>query len=164
MQRFTVHEPPDPPADRIDRAASLVFVKDGFSRSAAVFAPFWLLAHRLWWPLLGYVAAIAALQVLHFIPGVDPGWITLAILGLHLLIGFEADTLRRWKLDRANWRVLGSVSGRNAAECERRFYDEWLPSQPVIAPAPGPAPATPRGLGGAPRKTPIIGSLLGARS
>ena len=50
------------------------------------------------------------------------------MLGLNLLIGFEADTLRRWALDRSGWRMLGSVSGRTVAECERRFFDGWLPS------------------------------------
>ena len=44
MLTFTVHEPPNPPADRIDRAESLVFIKDGFSWIAALFAPLWLLA------------------------------------------------------------------------------------------------------------------------
>ena len=39
MLTFTVHEPPNPPADRIERADKLVFVKDGFSWMAALFAP-----------------------------------------------------------------------------------------------------------------------------
>ena len=55
MLTFTVHEPPNPPADRIERADKLVFVKDGFSWMAALFAPLWMLVHRLWWALLGYV-------------------------------------------------------------------------------------------------------------
>ena len=57
MLTFTMHEPPNPAADRVDRAESLVFVKDGFSWAAALFAPIWLIVHRLWWPLLGYVVA-----------------------------------------------------------------------------------------------------------
>ena len=160
MLTFTVHEPPDPPADRIDRAESLVFVKDGFSWIAALFSPIWLLVHRLWWPLLGYVVLSGLLELVRWSAIVDPGWVMLAGIALHLLIGFEADTLRRSALDRRGWQILGSVSGRNAAECERRFYEGWLPTQPVIAPVSGPPP-----LGGAPtRRTPVIGSLLGARS
>ena len=160
MPTFTVHEPPNPPPDRIDRAESFVFIKDGFSWSAALFAPIWLLAHRLWWPLLGYVVLSGLLELVRWVIPFDPGWVTLAAIGLHLLIGFEADTLRRWTLGQRGWRTLGSVSGRNATECERRFYDEWLPTQPLIAPASGSSP-----LGNMPaRKTPVIGSLLGARS
>lgn len=160
MATFTVHEPPNPPADRIDRAASLLFVKDGFSLTAAIFAPLWLLAHRLWWPLVGYILLCAVLEPIRWVLDADPGWVGLGIFGLHLLIGMEADTLRRWRLDRGGWRVVGSVSGRNATECERRFYDGWLPAQPVIAPAAGlpPRPMLPSG------KTPVIGTLQGIRS
>lgn len=160
MLTFTVHEPTHPPADRIDRAESLVFVKDGFSWLAALFSPIWLLVHRLWWPLLGYVVLSAAFELVRWSGIVDSDWISLAYIGVHLLIGFEADTLRRWSLDRSDWRTLGSVSGRNGAECERRFFEQWLPGQPLIAPASASKP-----LGGVPaRSTPVIGSLLGARS
>ena len=160
MLTFTVHEPPHPPADRIDRAESLVFVKDGFSWLAALFSPIWLLVYRLWWPLLGYVVLSLIFELVRWSGIVDSDWISLAYIGLHLLIGFEADTLRRWSLDRSDWHTLGSVSGRNAAECERRFFEEWLPGQPLIAPVSGAKP-----LSGAPaRSTPVIGSLLGARS
>jgi Protein of unknown function (DUF2628) len=161
MQTYTVHEPPHPPADRIDRAASLVFVKDGFSWGAALFAPFWLLAHRLWWPLLGYIVLSGLLELARWVGMLDPRWATMAMVTLHLLVGFEADTLRRWALEHRGWRTLGSVLGRNYAECERRFFDEWLPDQPVIAPAA--SPTSPR-IAPPPRKTPVIGSLLGIRS
>ncbi len=160
MVTFTVHESPSPATDRLDRAESLVFIKEGFTWSAALFAPLWLLVHRLWWPLAGYVIAIGALEGLRLTAFFPSAWISLASFGLHVLIGFEADTLRRWALDRRGWRALGIVSGKNAAECERRFFDEWLPEQPVIAPTSGRPP-----LGdGPPRTTPVIGSLLGVRS
>ena len=162
MLTFTVNEPSNPPADRIDRAASLVFVKDGFSWLAALFTPFWLLANRLWWPFLAYVVLSGFLELVRWAVALDAGWITMAVISVHLLIGLEADALRRWGLERGGWRTLGSVSGRNAAECERRFFDAWLPDQPVIAPAAG--------VGGSgraaavPGRTPVIGSLQGIRS
>src|SRR5262245_20531570 len=131
MQTYTVHEPPHPPAERIDRAASLVFIKDGFSWVAALFAPFWLIAHRLWWPLLAYIVLSGVFEIVRWVGVLDSGWVTMAVVALHLLIGFEADTLRRWALERRGWRTLGSVLGRNYAECERRFFDAWLPEQPV---------------------------------
>jgi hypothetical protein len=155
MLTFTVHEPPNPPADRVDRAESLVFVKDGFSWLAALFAPLWLLAHRLWWPLLAFMLLAGGLQLVKQTMGVDQRWVGLAMLAVNLLIGFEADSLRRWSLERRGWRMLGSVSGKTAADCERRFFETWLPSQPIIAPraAAGPADGW-RSAGG----------LLGARS
>lgn len=162
MLTYTVHEPPNPPADRIDRAESLVFVKDGFSWTAALFAPIWLLLHRMWWPLLGYIVLTALFDLALWSTAVPSDWVLLATIGLHLLIGFEADTLRRWKLDRSGARTLGSVSGRNADECERRFFEEWLPGQPLIAQPSGSGAAPLSGT--PPRGSPVIGSLLGARS
>ena len=160
MVTFTVHEPPNPAADRLDRAENLVFVKEGFTWSAALFAPLWLLVHRLWWPLVGYAIAVGVLEGLRMAGVLPAAWISLTSLGLHVLIGFEADVLRRWALDRSGCRPLGTVSGKNAAECERRFFDEWLPEQPVIAPASSRPPLS----DGPPRTTPVIGSLLGVRS
>ena len=157
---FTVHEPPEPAGDRLDRAESLRFVKDGFTWSAALFAPIWLIVRQLWWPLLAYVVIIALFEVIRLVGIVDPGWITLMNIGLHVLIGFEAGTLRRWSLERNGWRTLGSVTGRTAAECERRFFDKWLPEQPVVAVTPPRQPLQ----DGPRRSTPIIGALLGVRS
>jgi hypothetical protein len=142
MLTYTVHEPPDAASDRIDRAEGLVFVKDGFSWMAALFTPIWLIVHRLWWPLLGYAIASALLVWAGSV--LASGWTTLATLALHLLIGFEAGTLRRWTLRRRGWRTVGSVTGRSAAECERRFFDIWLPAQPALAAAS----ASPRAAAG----------------
>ncbi len=133
MTTYTVHESPDPAADRIDRAESLVFIKDGFSWLAALFAPLWLIVHRLWWPLLGYVLISGAFQLMTHVAGFDQRWMGLAGLALNLLVGFEADTLRRWGLERRGWHTVGTVTGRNASECERRFFDGWLPAQPILA-------------------------------
>ena len=157
MRTYTIHERPDPAADRVDRAEGLVFVKDGFSWAAALFAPIWLVVHRLWWPLLGYVVVGGAFQLVQLTLTFDKRWLGLAVLALHLLIGFEADTLRRWGLERRGWRTVGTVSGKTAAECERRFFDAWLPAQPILAAT---TQSRPSGGGGWWR----VGNLLGARS
>lgn len=138
MQTFTVHEPPNAPPDRIDRAESLLFVKEGFSWGAALFGPFWLLVHRLWWPLLAYLVIYAAAEAVRTAGMIDPRWIGLGLLALNVLLAFEADTLRRWALARRGWRMLGSANGRNRTECERRFFDAWIPTQPIIRAARAP--------------------------
>jgi hypothetical protein len=158
MLTFTVHEPPDPPADRIERADRLLFVKDGFSWMAALFAPLWILMHRLWWALLGYVLAVAALHSLQFLGGFSESTTGLMTFALNLLVGFEADTLRRWALDRKGWHMLGSVSGRTVDECERRFFDGWLPSQPILRRSSDEGTGLPR------KRWALIGSLMGARA
>ncbi|MFZ1101521.1 MAG: DUF2628 domain-containing protein [Hyphomicrobiaceae bacterium] len=130
MMTFTVHEPPNPPADRIDRAAGMTFVRDGFSWSAALFTPIWMLAHRLWWPLLAYLATTGTIELIRHGVALNPGWLALATLALSLLIGLEAGTLRRWSLARRGWATLGTVSGRTQEDCERRFFDGWLSTRP----------------------------------
>lgn len=157
MRTYTIHERPDPSADRIDRAEALVFVKDGFSWTAALFAPIWLIVHRLWWPLLGYILVSVALQLPQYLFDFDQRWLGLAGLALNLLVGFEADTLRRWGLERRGWHTIGTVSGKTAAECERRFFDAWLPAQPILATGARSQPPESGSRWG-------IGGLLGARS
>ncbi|MBO0766635.1 MAG: DUF2628 domain-containing protein [Hyphomicrobiaceae bacterium] len=147
MITFTVHEPPNPPADRIDRAERLAFVRDGFSWTAALFTPVWLLVHRLWWPFVIYSLVGTALELVTEQLDFHAGWTALAATALSLLIGFEADTLRRWSLARRRWSMIGAVSGRNAEDCERRWFEMWLPTQPVIARAPG-SSAAPAGVAG----------------
>jgi hypothetical protein len=131
---FAVHEAPNPPADRIERAASLLFVKDAFTWSAALFGPLWLIAHRLWGPLLGYLGVVALLLAAGSVLMLDPGWIVLALAALNLLVGLEAAPLRMWSLSRRGFRDLGSVTGKTLPECERRFIEAWLPAQPIITP------------------------------
>ncbi len=139
---FTIHEPPNPPADRIDRAEALVFVPDGFSFGAALFAPLWLFSHRLWGALAAYLVAASALAAVLMAAGTNAAWISLALVATHIWIGFEAPEFHRRSLTAQGWGEAGSVSGRDLAECERRFFDSWLSSQPILtqhdASAPGP--------------------------
>ena len=127
----TIHEPPEPPADRLEQAAALAFIKDGFSLVAALLAPLWMLASGVWLGTLVYVAGLALLATLFSVAGWDARWLLALVVALHIAIGFEASSLRRWALERRGWRMLGTVAGGNAEECERRFFDAWLPAKPM---------------------------------
>jgi len=129
---FTVHESGEPASDRIDRAEELVFVKDGFHFFAALFAPVWLVMRGLWLAFAGYLALAVAIGGGLYLAGASEFWIVLAILMLNVLVGAEADTIQRLSLDQQGWQTIGTVVGRNANECERRFFDTWLPQQPVL--------------------------------
>ncbi len=146
MVTYTVHEQPNPPADRIDRAEKLVFVKDGFVWFAALLPPLWFIANRMWFVLIGYIGLVAACSYLAEQLQLSQDVLGYGFLVLHVLIGFEADMLKRWTLEQSGWSTVGTVNGRNIADCERRFFDGWLPSQPVlqmdrIAPATASSPA-----------------------
>jgi hypothetical protein len=133
MQTYTVHEGPSHPTDRIDRAEALAFVKDGFSLQAFLLGPIWLLTHRLWLGLAAYAAVAVAILAANAWLGLPPISTLVAFIGLHAVIGFEADTIERASLDQRGWASLGSVSGTSALDCERRFFETWLHDQPVLA-------------------------------
>lgn len=143
MQTYTVHESPKHPTDRIDRAEALVFVKDGFALQAFVLGPLWLLARRLWAGFGVYAAIAIGILAANEWLGLPSATALVAFLGLHAVIGFEADTIERIGLEQKDWRWLGSVSGNSALECERRFFETWLHDQPVLAPRDAPVRAAP---------------------
>lgn len=152
MQTYTVYETPKPLEDRVKRAERMVFVRDGFSWMATLFAPLWMLVHRMWLALFLYIVLMIALNAALIAADVSPQWQTVAIIAVHLAIGFEAGSLRRWKLERRRWRMMGAVVGPSRIECERRFFQAWLgeeyrddgsvrigpPPRQVIADAPSP--------------------------
>ena len=133
MVTYTVHEPAEATADRVDRGAELRFVKDGFSWITALFPPFGLAASQLWLPLVAYIVFVGVGAVALSALGVSENWISLAMLALHIFMGFEHSTLQRWTLDNAGWNMLGTVTGKSLDECERRFFESWLPGQPMIS-------------------------------
>jgi hypothetical protein len=143
MPVFTVHEPPPRDGDDGSAAADrFVFVRDGFSMWAFVFAPFWMVWRGLWLVLLLYAVLIALLQaglwalgaatVVKFVVGVL----------VALLIGFEAPSLRRWTLARRKWINHGVVVADDEEAAERRFFDAWVAR--ATRPPAGPPPLSPQ--------------------
>lgn len=130
VKSFTVHEGPDHPSDRIDRGEALVFVKDGFEWGAALLPPVWMVVAGLWLLVpvyvLLFVGSIAGLAGI----GLPTAAIGAIVLAFHLVIGFEAGSLRRWHLENRGWQTLGAVQGRTRAECERRFFETWSTASP----------------------------------
>ena len=145
MKVYTVHERGAPAADRAERAENLAFVSDGFHWLAAIFAPFTLVACNLWAGLAIYAAAVVAMIALMWAFGASAGWIVLALVALHLVVGFEFNELRRSTLDAQGWSNLGTVTGRTRDECERRFFENWLPGQPLLSGLRSPNDAPPLG-------------------
>ena len=135
MSVFTVHEPPAPATDRIDRAADVLFLKDSFSWSALIFGPLWLLVNRLWLATLGYVAAAVALYLVLDLLGAAETLYGLFVFAFNIVLGFEAHWLKAARLEADGWSTLGAVSGQGIDDCERRFFEGWLPTQAM--PRPG---------------------------
>ena len=144
MPTFTVHEPPPRKNESVSSPERFVFVRDGFYFWAFVLAPIWLLVHRLWLALLGYVVLTGALNVALYLIGTPATVKFLASFLIALLVGFEAATLWRWTLTRRRWKAIGFVVGEDAEMAERRFYAEWAnrSAEPAATP-PEPKYATP---------------------
>jgi hypothetical protein len=104
-------------------------VRDGFHFWAFVFGPLWLVAHRLWLALIGWIAVLAAIDFAMTALGAGGGAILLANVLIALLMGFEAASLQRWTLSRRNWRQLEIVVADDEESAERRFFDRWTARQ-----------------------------------
>jgi hypothetical protein len=132
MPVYTVHAPvaTDAGVRATDR---FVFVRDGFHFWAAVFGPVWLIWHRLWLALIGWIVVIVAVTLGLAALGAGGTAIFLVDLLLALLMGFEAASLRRWTLSRRNWRQLDIVVGDDEEAAERRFFDRWTAKQRALS-------------------------------
>ena len=149
MTVYMVFEPPRAGGDPVRRAERMRFVRDRFTWSAFLFAPLWMLRHRLWLAFIGYLVAVIVVPPALWIAGGRSGALLLALFMIHLLVGIEAATLRRRRLIRRGWRDLGIVIGDDLEAAERRFFDthatraagraEPTPPPPPPPVRPGPA-------------------------
>jgi hypothetical protein len=153
MPVYTVHEPPPKRYEVAGDPDRFVFVRDGFSIWAFLFGPLWMLRHRMWLVLLGYIVLVIALELIQQALRVSSSATFIVSLLLMFLVGFEAATLRRFTLGRRKWTNVGVIVGDDLESAERRFFDTWVKSgapTPALLAAP-----TPRQL--PPATTDVIG-------
>jgi uncharacterized protein DUF2628 len=142
MTVYTVHEPPLRRGDSDSDPSRFAFVRDGFYWAAFFFSVLWMLWHRLWLVLLGFLVVVAAVVAALGVLGAS-AWAGAAVgLLLAVLLGIEASTLRRWTLARRGWSQLGVVVADDRELAERRFFDAWAAGAPSLSalPMPGPPP------------------------
>ncbi|MBH0238771.1 DUF2628 domain-containing protein [Methylobrevis albus] len=140
MKLYTVHLPPETPAAKA--ADKALFIRDGFSWFALVLPFVYVLWHRMWWVLLGVVAAAGAIEVAARAAGPAAG--TILSIVFALAFATEANGLRRWTLARKGWRYAGTTVGGSLEEAERRFFETGVPAAATGRPLPAPAQAAPR--------------------
>lgn len=121
MAVYTVHAPADAAAG--EDAERVTFLRDGFHVWAMLFGPFWLLWHRLWLALLGYLVVAGGLSVALALLGASGGVRTAVFALLAILMGLEAASLRRWSFSRGKWRQIDFVVADAEQDAERRFFD-----------------------------------------
>ena len=146
MSVYTVHQVP-PRADAASAAERFVFVRDSFSWWAFLLAPLWMLRHRMWLVLLGYVVVSGGIETALAGFGASPTAMVFVGLLISLLVGLEASTLRRLSLRRRGWSNVAIISGKDLEDAERRFFDAWLRENKSRTGAADPANPSPTSSG-----------------
>lgn len=161
---YTVQEPGKPAQNIEERADSVVFIREGFTWWGFLFWPIWLLYNWLWLEFIVAWLLAAGVTVLLVQLGLRDQAPGLVYLLFMFFIGFEGNDLRRWRLQRKGYVYVASVAGRDSEECERRFFDAWLPhiagrggGTGLASAATDPRPSS----GGDWRGTGVIGTLPG---
>ena len=116
MKLYTAHRPPDLSRDRA------IFVKEGFSWPAFFFSLIWLLYQRLWLASAMYLLAVAAIGAAASAANLPDGPITALSLALNLILGFEANDIRRRALLRRGYSEEGPLLGENLLHAETRYF------------------------------------------
>jgi hypothetical protein len=125
MPVYTVHALRSASPEAFAATDKFVFVRDGFHFWAFVAGLIWLIWHRLWWALLGYVVLSIIAEVGLSMLGASSATRMVVMLLFAVLMGFEAASLQRWTLSRGKWRQLDVVVADDAEAAERRFFDRW---------------------------------------
>src|SRR5258705_4790920 len=95
MPVYTVHAPVTNGAG-IAAVERFAFVRDGFHFWAAVFGPLWLVWHRLWLALTGWIIVALAIHVRMARPCAGRNPILLVGVLIALLIGILTSSILRW--------------------------------------------------------------------
>ena len=134
MRIWTVHTLPEAPAAPLveaaraampRRASPVLLVREGFSWAAFLFGVLWLLWHRLWLAVLGYLLLALALALL--LPAGAPSLV--GSLALQFLLGSHAGDLRRRMLARCGYRTEEVVAARDLDRATARL----LALRPALA-------------------------------
>jgi hypothetical protein len=145
MPTFAILEPPQYGQTAIEQTDRFVFLHESFSLGAFLFAPLWMIRHRLWLVLISYLVGMGLIAYCLRVSGA--GWVTVSLVFalVHLLLGLEATTLVRWTRVRHGWQEGGVVIADDLDMAERRFFDNRTALRPAAKPAstlsPGQLPA-----------------------
>jgi Protein of unknown function (DUF2628) len=138
---YTLHvpasaEPGD--AEALDKAE---LVRDGFAWGAFLFTFLWFFWHRLWLAGIAVLVAVGLPLALRAL-GFGGFSVVAAEVLLSILIGLEANSLKRW-----TWRrkkpAVDLVTASDRDEAEAKAFARWLDSpgerRPLRAPGTGAA-------------------------
>jgi hypothetical protein len=128
LKTYTLHVPADADVGDPDALEDADLVKDGFAWVPFLLGPFsflWFFWHRLWLAGLGVLLAVLSFGLLVQLSRMGTGSAFVAELLLSILIGLEANSLKRW-----TWRrkkpAVDVVSASDIQEAETKAFARWL--------------------------------------
>lgn len=139
---FTVHLAPAGGRTGVDERVE--FVPDAFAVLAFVAPWLFFLLNRMWLAFALYLAAAAAVTAALVASGLPQPFATGISVGLHILIGLEAWSLKRWTLARRGYEEAAVVVAPNKDEAERRWFGERESANAPGGPAGPPSSPPPR--------------------
>jgi len=142
MTTYTIHHPAQSAPEILNRSDDVEFIKDGFCWPA-LFVPFiWLIYRRLWIALICYIGLLLLLSAVGAFLSLTDDATTLVGLGANILMGFEANNLRRWTVRRRGYRDVGVVIAKTRIDAEMRYF-QYLIDAPAGLEPPVADPVTP---------------------
>lgn len=117
MRFFTIHERPA----QTGGDPEVLAIASGFRWWAALLPPLWLLWHRLWLGLLGYVLFSLVLGTALDLGGIADPAATAIGIAVSFLIGATAADYQRWTLARRGWQLVAVLRAANAADAEALY-------------------------------------------
>ncbi len=129
----------------VGAAERILFVREKFFWLALILPLFWLLWHRLWIGLLGWIGAVVFIGIVIWALDLDQITAAAASLIPSLVVALEGTELRRRKLLRRGFRDTGVVVAEDLEDAERRFFTRWLAREEALQPTPAaPLPPLPQ--------------------
>ena len=128
MKTYTLHLRPDAQEGDPQALERAQLVKDGFAWGAFFLTFVWFFYHRLWLAGFGVLIGLLAVRVLFVALDVPAFPATLAQILIHILIGLEASSLRRWTLGRRGQPAVDAVTAADRDEAAMKAFGRWLGS------------------------------------
>lgn len=123
MLTYTAHRKADPlMLDQMADGKGVVFIKDGFSWLALIIPFFWMLWHRLWLPLAGYLIAVALVGVAGYLLSLPDGLTGSIGLLANLFVGLEGNNFRRRALAKRGYEEVADIVAESGDEASYRFF------------------------------------------
>jgi hypothetical protein len=144
MAIYAVHSPAvdGDPAAAFDRSE---FLRVGFSTAALIFAPFWLLAKRLWLALAVWIFCAAVVGLALGFGALDGGAALLLYLLSAVYLGLEGRALQGETFARHGRPLVEIIGGADAQEAECAFLARALAPRPAASATASRAATPPRG-------------------